>query len=70
MALFTPKNQLRNMLDAEIGQALCGRADIGKMIALNSMLNQPQHQPGLHQQQNIGVNWMNDNWLNDDWLSL
>lgn len=63
MAMFTPRNQLQDMLNAEVNQALCGRADIGKMIALNSLMNN-QAQP----QQHIADNWLDDNWLNDSWL--
>lgn len=61
MSLFIPPNQLQNMLDAEVGQALCGRANIGKLIAL-SALSQSQHQQKTD-------NWLDDNWLDDpDWL--
>jgi len=61
MSLFIPPNQLQNMLDAEVGQALSGRANIGKLIAL-SALSQSQHQQKAD-------NWLEDNWLDDpDWL--
>ena len=61
MSLFIPPNQLQNMLDAEVGQALCGRANIGKLVAL-SALSQSQHQQKAD-------NWLDDNWLDDpEWL--
>lgn len=58
MALFTPQNQVRNMLDAQIGQALCGRGDLTKIAALSSLVHQAP-QPG----NNLFVE---DNWLDDD----
>lgn len=58
MAFFTPSNQVRNMLDAEIGQALCGRPDVAKLLSLSNLANQVQHQ----QQNNL---WVEDNWLDD-----
>jgi hypothetical protein len=56
MALFTPRNQIRNMLDAEIGQALCGgpdgnRGNLTKIAALSALMNQGNP---------------NTNWLEDD----
>lgn len=62
MAMFTPRNQLQNMLDAEINQALCGRPNIGRMVALDSMLrNHAQQQPTHH----VPNNWLDNNWNND-----
>jgi len=60
MGLFTPRNQLRNMLDAEVGQALCGRSNgnngnLTRIAALSSLLNQPQQ-----------GSYLADNWLDDD----
>ena len=60
MALFTPRNQVRNMLDAEIGQALCGgpdenRANLARIVALSALMNQPQ-----------SGSYLADNWLEDD----
>ena len=60
MALFTPRNQVRNMLDAEIGQALCGgpdgtRANLTRIVALSAMMNQPQSGSSLA-----------DSWLEDE----
>lgn len=63
MAMFVPRAQLQNMLDGEINQALCGRADIGKMIALNSLINNQ-----AQRQQHVADNWLDDNWLDDNWL--
>jgi hypothetical protein len=45
--LFTPKSQLRNMLNAEIGQALCAgpngnQGNLTKIVALSTLLNQGQ----------------------------
>ncbi len=53
--LFTPKNQVRDMLNAEIGQALCAgpngnRANLTKIAALSSLLHQGQ----------------NNSWLDDE----
>lgn len=62
MAMFTPRNQLQNMLDAEIGQALCGRPNIGRIVALDSMLrNHAQQQPTHH----VPDSWLDDNWNSD-----
>jgi hypothetical protein len=60
MALFTPRNQVRNMLDAEIGQALCGgpdgtRANLTRIVALSALINQPQ-----------SGSYLADNWLEDE----
>lgn len=63
MSLFIPPNQLQNMIDAEVGQALCGRADIGKLVALSALQHSPQQQ---HMQQSDS--WLDDNWLDDNWL--
>lgn len=45
--LFTPKNQVRNMLNAEIGQALSAgpngnQGNLTKIVALSALLNQSQ----------------------------
>lgn len=56
--LFTPRNQVRNMLDAEIGQALCGRGDLTKMVALSALANQ-----GNQARNNL---FIEDNWMDDD----
>jgi hypothetical protein len=61
--LFTPRNQVRNMLDAEIGQALCGRGDLTKLTALSALMN------NSNQGRNNLV--IEDNWMDDDdsfWL--
>lgn len=64
MSLFIPPNQLQDMLDAEVGQALCGRANVGKLVALSALMHSPQQQH-LHQTHD---NWLDDNWLDDNWL--
>lgn len=64
--LFTPSNQIRDMLSAEIGQAYCGRGDLNRMVALNAQMqlqNQVQNQ-SLH----VADNWLEDNWLDDLWV--
>jgi hypothetical protein len=53
--LFTPKSQVRNMLNAEIGQALCAgpngnQGNLTKIAALSALLNQGQ----------------NNDWLDDE----
>lgn len=45
MAFFIPSGQLQNMIDAEVGQALCGRPNLGKLIALATL----QHNHVPHQ---------------------
>jgi hypothetical protein len=65
MSLFIPPNQLQNMIDAEVGQALCGRANVGKLVALSTLM-QSQHQ---QQRAQKADNWLDDNWLDDpSWL--
>jgi len=64
MAYLPPRNQVRNMLDIEISQSLLGgptggNANLGKIVALSSLLHQPQ---APHQ---VTDNWLDDNWLND-----
>jgi hypothetical protein len=64
MSLFIPPNQLQNMLDAEVGQALCGRANIGKLVALSAL----QQSQGQRQNQ-MADNWLEPNWMDDpDWV--
>lgn len=62
MAFFIPRNQLRNMLDAQVGQALKGgpirnTQSLGQIVALSSLLNQNQPQGA--------DNWLDDNWMDD-----
>jgi len=64
MSLFIPPNQLQNMLDAEVGQALCGRPNIGKLVALSALMNSPQQR-----QMQQADNWLEPNWMDDpDWV--
>lgn len=58
MSLFTPRNQVRNMLDAEIGQAFCGRGDLTRIAAASALMNN-----GNQLQNNL---FLEDNWLDDD----
>jgi hypothetical protein len=41
MALFIPRQQLQNMLDAEVGRALVNspQTNIAKIVGLNSLLD-------------------------------
>ena len=59
MSLFIPPSQLRNMLDNEIGQALIGRADLGRLVALSAATQQADH----HHHSNP---YVEDNWMDDD----
>lgn len=66
MSLFIPRSQLRDMLDAEVSKALCAgpssnNANLGKIVALQALMHQPQPTDRLH----VNDNWLDDNWLDD-----
>ena len=66
MAMFTPRNQLRNMLDAEINRALTAgpnqaNANLGRIAALQALIQQPRPGDNLY----VADNWLNDNWLDE-----
>lgn len=59
MAMFTPENQLRNMLQNQAAQSLGNNTDpLTRMVALNTLMQ-------TQQQQNDSL-WLEDNWLNDN----
>jgi hypothetical protein len=59
MAMFTPENQLRNMLQQQAAQNLVNSQDpLTRMVALNSLIQ-------TQQPQNNSL-WLEDNWLDDD----
>ncbi len=65
--MFTPRNQLRNMLDAEINRALTSgpnqaNANLGRIAALQALIQQPRPSDNLR----ISDNWLDD----DDWLNF
>ena len=65
--MFTPRNQLRNMLDAEINRALTSgpnqaNANLGRIAALQALIQQPRPGDNLR----ISDNWLDD----DDWLDF
>jgi hypothetical protein len=66
MAMFTPRNQLRNMLDWEASRTLLSNttqpANLNRIIGLSSLLHQQQHHPQVQD------NWLADSWLDDNWL--
>ena len=54
------------MLDAEISKSLCAgpnsnNANLGKIVALQALIHQPQPTDRLH----MPDNWLDDNWLDD-----
>lgn len=55
------------MLNAEIGTALSAgpngnnNANLGKIVALQALMHQPQPTDRLH----MPDNWLDDNWLDD-----
>lgn len=59
MAMFTPQNQLRNMLQNQAAQSLTNSTDpLTRMVALNTLMQtQQQQQDSL---------WLEDNWLDDN----
>jgi hypothetical protein len=59
MAMFTPENQLRNMLQQQAAQNLVNSQDpLTRMVALNSLIQSQQPQ-------NNSL-WLEDNWLDDN----
>ena len=59
MAMFTPENQLRNMLQNQAAQSLVNSTDpLTRMVALNTLMQ-------TQQQQNDSL-WLEDNWLDDN----
>lgn len=59
MAMFTPENQLRNMLQNQAAQSLSNNTDpLTRMVALNTLMQ-------TQQQQNDSL-WLEDNWLDDN----
>lgn len=63
MAMFTPENQLRNMLQNQAAQSMVNSTDpLTRMVALNSLM---QTQPRQNQRQNNSL-WLEDNWLDDN----
>jgi hypothetical protein len=66
VAFFTPRNQVRNMLDAEIGRALSAgpnqaNVNLGRIVALQSLLHQPLPSNNLR----VENNWLDQNWLDE-----
>lgn len=59
MAMFTPENQLRNMLQNQAAQSLGNNTDpLTRMVALNTLMQtQRQQKDSL---------WLEDNWLDDN----
>ena len=59
MAMFTPENQLRNMLQNQAAQSLVNNTDpLTRMVALNSLMRtQPKQHDNL---------WLEDNWPDDN----
>lgn len=59
MAMFTPENQLRNMLQNQAAQSLGNNTDpLTRMVALNTLMQT--------QQQQKDSLWLEDNWLDDN----
>jgi hypothetical protein len=59
MAMFTPENQLRNMLQNQAAQSLVNSTDpLTRMVALNTLMQT--------QQQQKDSLWLEDNWLDDN----
>ena len=59
MAMFTPKNQLRNMLQNQAAQTVIDSRDpLTRIAALNTLI---QTQGG-----NLADSLFDDNWLDDD----
>jgi hypothetical protein len=59
MAMFTPENQLRNMLQNQAARSLGNNTDpLTRMVALNTLMQ-------TQQQQNDSL-WLEDNWLDDN----
>lgn len=62
MAMFTPRNQLRNMLENQASQSLINKPSrLEQMIGLFVLSQQEQRQNDLR---------VKDNWLSDDDLRI
>jgi len=63
MAMFTPKSQLRDMLQHQAAQGMINNHDpLTKMVALKTLI-QTQTPPNPASLDSL---WMDRNWLKDD----